>query len=163
MNWQIYMFIKCLISMFFLLLFIYLFLPLRYKKSTTIIIILLSFIFSSTVEYVQFIIYKQESYSLLATIINILIVQGTNLLLSYYRDFRGLFIGISATAYTLVGNVISMIVWNLTGSYIIPLVIQFIIHTIIITFSTILFKYKIHNELERHKKGWGPLNVIKLR
>lgn len=160
MNWQIYMFIKCLISMFFLLLFIYLFLPLRYKKSTTIIIILLSFIFSSTVEYVQFIIYKQESYSLLATIINILIVQGTNLLLSYYRDFRGLFIGISATAYTLVGNVISMIVWNFTGSYIVPLVIQFIIHTIIITFSTILFKYKIHNELERHKKGWGPLCLI---
>ena len=67
-----FMFLKCRISMVFLLLFIYIFLPLRYKKSTTVIILILSFIISGLVEYFQFIILIKNKYSLIATILSII-------------------------------------------------------------------------------------------
>ena len=155
-----FMFLKCRISMVFLLLFIYIFLPLRYKKSTTVIILVLSFIISGVVEYFQFIILIKNKYSLIATILSIIIVQGTNLLLSYYRDFRALFIGITAVAYILVGNIVSLIIWMYNPNYFYTLLIQSTINILLLIFTTLFFKKRYNFELENHKKGWCSLCLI---
>lgn len=155
-----FMFLKCRISMVFLLLFIYIFLPLRYKKSTTVIILILSFIISGLVEYFQFIILIKNKYSLIATILSIIIVQGTNLLLSYYRDFRALFIGITAVAYILVGNIVSLIIWMYNPNYFYTLLIQSTINILLLIFTTLFFKKRYNFELENHKKGWCSLCLI---
>lgn len=138
-----FMFLKCRISMGFLLLFIYTFLPLRYKKSTTVIILVLSFILSGLIEYFQFIILNNDKYLLTATVLNIIIVQGTNLLLSYYRDFRALFTGITAVAYVLVGNIVSLIIWVYDHNYLYAFIIQSAIHILLITLATVFFKNDI--------------------
>lgn len=155
-----FMFIKCRISMVFLLLFIYIFLPLRYKKSTTVIILVLSFILSGLIEYLQFIIFNNDNYSLLATFLNIIVVQGTNLLLSNYRDFRALFTGITAVAYVLVGNVVSLIIWGYNHNYFYACIIQSAFHILLITLATIFLKKRYHFELENRKKGWGSLCLL---
>ncbi|WP_455684987.1 sensor histidine kinase [Thomasclavelia sp.] len=155
-----FMFLKCRISMIFLLLFIYIFLPLRYKKSFTISILILSFILSGLIEYFQFIIFDSDNYSLIATFSCIIVVQGTNLLLSYYRDFRALFTGITAVAYVLVGNVVSLIFWVYNHNYFYACLIQSIIHIVLITLATVFLKKRYHFELENHKKGWSSLCLI---
>lgn len=58
------------------------------------------------------IILNNDKYLLTATVLNIIIVQGTNLLLlSYYQRFCILFTGITAVAYVLVGNIVSLIIY----------------------------------------------------
>lgn len=160
MSPQEFIFIKYRISMIFLLLFMYIFLPLRYKKNITIIILILSFVLSGLIDYYQFIILASESYSLTMSILSILIVQGTNLLLSYYRDFRALFTGITAVAYILVGNVISLIVLVHTHNYFYSFLTQNTIHITLITIATVFFKKRYHFELENRKRGWSSLCLI---
>lgn len=154
------MFILYRISMLFLLLFIYLFLSLRYKKVTTITMLIISFILSGFIEYYQFFSNPNDIESLLATLINIVLIQGTVFLISYFRDFRALFTGISAAAYVLLGNVVSIISWYVFKSNLIAIIIQITIHLLILILANKYLKDKYHFELENRKFGWGQLCLI---
>lgn len=123
-----YIFVCDRISMVFLLLFQLAFLSYRYPRRRTVLIALAVFLGTLPLEYWQAAAPEQSRIKLLITITETVIVQGTALLLSRYRDFRALFVGLSSAAYVLVGNMLATVVYTHTGRLLLSAGVQTAVH-----------------------------------
>lgn len=99
-------------SHIFLICYVLMFIKWRYSALRTIgtaVVTTLCLIGLELVRYVQL----DQGLHLLWTIVaQILLLQTTTLYLSEYRDFRGLFTGLSSSNYVLFGNLIARIVYS---------------------------------------------------
>ena len=112
MTLSCFIFCQSRLSTVFFFLFLYFFLPLRFKKKSTVCLMLVSIFITGTIEYVQYFQNQGLLFSTFARCANILLVQVTAVFLCSYRDFRALFTGITASAYIRIGNVICVLAWN---------------------------------------------------
>lgn len=131
---ELFVLLQYTVSMVFLMIFMIHFLPLRYsvKKTTLISLGIVMAVFG--IDYVRiFVDWDLEiMMELLATMLEIIIVQGAAFLLSRYRDGRALFVGLSSSNYVLAGNVSASIVMELTGNVILAFVVQIVIHSLVL-------------------------------
>ncbi len=124
-----------MISHFFLLLFIALFLPHRYSKRKTGILCFSSFLFLSVSDLLKLNVFPDSDICyIVVTVFQILVTQFTAILISKKRDSRVLFMGLSASNYVIAGSIAASIFYIGTGSMIIALVGSIGIHAIILLF-----------------------------
>lgn len=154
-----FIFYQSRFSMVFFFMFLYFFLPLRFKKKTTVLLMTGSFLITGLIEYLQF-LQCQGLFSMLAGGMNILLIQSIAVFLCVYRDFRALFTGITASAYVRLGNVICVLVWTYghTGAMAIFSMVLVDGLFLIILIRQICDEYKL--EMDVHIKGWGQLCLI---
>ena len=142
MDFPIYL--KYRISMIFILIFMMQFLPLRYSKSKSIGIAVLCFVRTGMVDYAHLMAEGiTVGMRLMYQIMLIVLVQGTALLMSKYRDFRALFVGISASAFVLGGDM----VWNLTLMYSGNVYLAFAVQIAVHCFSMALMIHTVRDAL----------------
>ncbi len=98
------------ISHIFLVWYLTMFTTRRYSKMKTALIAGMSAFVLVWLEYIEYVCFSQMPLVNPALISKILVVQGTALLLSRYRDWRALFTGLSSSNYALFGA--------LTGYYV---------------------------------------------
>ena len=84
-----------------------------------------------------------DGMRLMYQIMLIVLVQGTALLMSKYRDFRALFVGISASAFVLGGDM----VWNLTLMYSGNVYLAFAVQIAVHCFSMALMIHTVRDAL----------------
>lgn len=157
MNWQL--FIRHIVSLTFLLVFLLLFLPLRWKKGRSILLTAVCFTVTTAVDALQCMAGSGMA-ALAVTMLEIVLVQGEALLLCRYRDFRALFVGISASAYVLVGNVASILFLLRSGKFLLSILLQILVHGLFLFFLALFGRRDLALELRERQDGWGPLCLI---
>lgn len=160
MSSLIFTFIEYRISMIFLLLFMIIFMPLQYSKVKTAFICVGCFALTGLLEYIDIMYQVVGLGSVVITFFEIIIVQATALLLCRYRDCRAVFTGITAADYVLIGNMIYAMIQINLGTYVIPIIITIIVHTLILILLISMLRYRFISELESRAKGWGLLMII---
>lgn len=116
------------ISMLFLLVFLLLFLPLKSGKKTSIKTVIIVFFVTFGIDYYEIIIKDRMAISVVATLEEIIIVQGTAFFLSRYRDFRALFVGMTSSVYVAIGNMVSTAIYIYTRQFLAAILVQLLIH-----------------------------------
>lgn len=157
---NMFMFLHYRISMFFLLWFLMFFLPLKYSKRKSVAVCALCFVLCAGADWNQFFINTSNFSSLLITMIEIILVQGTAVFLCRYRDFRGLFTGIVSSAYVLSGNVCCSIGYLLSGSYTVGIIVQILVHSMLLWLLSVQIRGRYLEEMDFQDKGWGALCLI---
>lgn len=120
------------VSMLFLLLFQLSFLSCRYSRRRTALIAAAVWLCTGPLELWQAALPAERGMNVVITFVEIVIVQGTALLLSRYRDFRALFVGLSSAAYVLVGNMFGAMVFNAAGRLLPALGVQLFFHVAVL-------------------------------
>ncbi len=151
-----------LISHIFLMLFIYLFIPHRYSKTISRMICLTSFLLLSSTDILKLNIFPDSDLCyLLVTVFQIIVTQSTGLFLAPEISSKILFIGLSASNYTIIGSVIASILYIYTSNIPVSLAGNFLSHAAILL---ILYKsiHKIWLRQYEHSnsKSWWELCLI---
>jgi signal transduction histidine kinase len=146
--------------MVFLLLFLYIMSRHRYGKTVTAVILGVCFLLTEALDYHVFFI-DGRTFSLLATMLEILLVQGVALLISEYRDFRGLLTGIMSAAFVLVGNVLCSAAKVTFHSTPAALAVQTATHVLVLLFMVLPNRELYLNSQEDYPDmPWGRICLL---
>ncbi len=147
------------ISMFFLLVFLVSFLPLRFSVKKSIGIAAVVFAITAPIEQVQCHLMTGSRITVELTLLDSLIVQLTAFFLCRYRDFRALFVGVTAAAYVMVGNLAGMVLFVQTGQLWGAIAVQTALH--VMTYA-VLFRWLRQDFLSEtvQRKYWGWFCLI---
>ena len=160
MTLSCFIFCQSRLSTVFFFLFLYFFLPLRFKKKSTVCLMLVSIFITGTIEYVQYFQNQGLLFSTFARCANILLVQVTAVFLCSYRDFRALFTGITASAYIRIGNVICVLAWTYLHSGLIAIFLLIVANGVSLAALNRLIWNDYKMEMDMQTNGWGPLCLI---
>ena len=154
--------ISYMVSHIFLMLFIYLFITHRYSETVTRLICFTSFLLLSVTDVVKLNIFPDNDLCyFLITLFQIFVTQSTGILISKRRNSKALFIGLSASNYTIIGSVIATILDIYGENRILALLGNLIVHLILLI---ILYKSLRNMWLEQYEKeytkGWWELCLI---
>lgn len=94
------------------------------------------------------------------TILQILLIQGTVLLLSRYRDARVLFIGLSASNYVMAGGIAGGMAMVYTGSMWKSLLFSFAVHLCLLLLLVSKMRGTYRFVLQQTSRGWLRLCLI---
>lgn len=116
-----------------MMLFIYLFITHRYSKTTTKWICFTSFLLLSITDYIKLNLFPHSDLCyLIITLLQILITQSTGIFISKKRNNKVLFIGLSASNYTIIGSVTAAILYIYTKNIPLALLGNFVVHAIVL-------------------------------
>lgn len=122
-----------MISHLFLMLFIYLFITHRYSKTATKWICFNSFLLLCINDYIKLNIFPNSDLCyFIITLLQISITQFTGIFISKKRNNKVLFIGLSASNYTIIGTVTAAILYIYTNNILFALFGNFIVHAIVL-------------------------------
>lgn len=150
------------ISHVFLMLFIYLFTIHRYSEFVTILICFSAFFSLGFFDYFRLDIFPGNGLCyFIVTIVQILITQSVNIIISQKRDNRTLFMGLSASNYVIAGSITASILYICTGNKLFSLAGSIVVHFSILA---ILF-FKIRNicikfQESEYMRNWWELCLV---
>lgn len=150
------------ISNIFIMTFLYLFTSHRYSKRVTQLVCVSSIFFLSATDILKINIFPDSGICYTAvSILQIITIQSTGILISKRRNGKALFIGLSASNYTLMGGIFSPILLIATKSHTLVLLVKFAMHLAILVLlkkglRDILIK-QIENE---YTTDWWELCLI---
>lgn len=125
--------VSFMVSHVFLLSFFYLFAVRGFSKGKTVFICICSFLSLCFLDCFKLNIYPDSNFCyFIVTILQILLVQFTNIFISAIKDSRVLFMGLSASNYVLAGSITASVVYILTGSQVVSLAVGTSIHIVIL-------------------------------
>jgi len=153
-------FIEYRISMIYLMAFIYAFSEKRYSRYKTISLMSLCFFIIAGIEYIYFFVCGNSTNNIPITILETILVQGTCLLIQEKRSFKGLFIGITAAAYVLLGNVGWSMAYIYSDNWIFIFAIQIITHTLLLGIMIVGIRDMFLRQLVYVEKGWKMLCLV---
>ncbi len=125
--------ISYMISHLFLMLFIYLFVTHRYSKTITKGICFTSFLLLGITDCIKLNLFPDSNLCyFIITLLQIFITQFTGIFISKKRNTKVLFIGLSASNYTIMGSVTAAILYIYTKNIPFALLGNFIVHTVLL-------------------------------
>ena len=147
------------LSMIFLLVFLYLFMPHKYSNKATVIILGFSYLITTILEYLEFYV-SEGLFDILIVFGEIGVVQLTALIICQYKDFRALFTGITSSTYVLMGNIIYTATYIYTGNELLSQCIGIFIHTGILVLLVVYIRPGYLGEQRELKGYWGTLCIV---
>lgn len=150
------------ISHVFLILFIYLFIIHRYSKIATGAICFFLFLILRVLDLFKLIIFPDSNLCyVIATILQILFIQGTPLLLSGKRSGQVLFVGLSASNYVIAGAVFAAVLKIYTDNTALALTGSFAMHLgILLLLYFTIRENCLKFQREDSEKCWWELCLI---
>lgn len=157
-----YTFYWCQVSMAFLLVFIWLFVPTRYSILHRILIMAVFYGGCTLIDYLRFFVLEEGSTSILIfqTVIETVLLQGSVFLLCKYKDFRALFAGLTAAVVFLAGSKVAVMVLLATHSFMLSVAGQILTNGIVIGLLICFARENWLVLLESSWKYWRELCVI---
>lgn len=154
--------ISYMISHLFLMAFLYLFITHRYSERVTRLICLSSFLLLNFTDIIKLNIFPDNDICYFAvTLLQICVTQLTGILISRKRNSKVLFIGLSASNYTILGSAFAPILLIQTQNTALALTANFAVHFVILY---ILYKSLRNIWLRQYEteytKGWWELCLI---
>lgn len=150
------------ISHIFLMLFLYLFISHRYSKAVTKCICFFSVFLLSLTDCLKLNLFPDSNTCyIIITLFQIFVTQFTGLFIAQKRNHKVLFIGLSASNYTIVGSVAASILRIYTGNEILALMGNFLIHLLLLILLYLFIRDIWIQQYEMEDtKGWWELCLI---
>ncbi len=154
--------ISYMISHLFLMLFIYLFITHRYSKTITKWICFTSFLLLNITDCLKLNIFPDSDLCyFITTLLQIFITQFTGIFISKKRNNKVLFIGLSASNYTIIGSVTAAILYIYTQNMPLALLGNFTVHAIVLfTLYHSIRNIWIKQYENEYTKDWWKLCFI---
>ncbi len=155
-------FLRAQVSMFFMLIFIWFFIPTDQRLFRRIAIMVEIYVGCTFLDYMQYFVIRHDITQILQSFFGAVILQGSVYRLCKYKDFRALFSGLTTAVVLIVGNTIGILAFVATKSMAVSLSCQFLIHSLVML---ILAHYCRENWfwlLEGKRSFWGVLCLIPL-
>lgn len=157
---SLFVLVEYRISALFMLGYVFLFSVKKYDSRKNFCILLLCYLLTGILDWWDIYVMQRITYSIPAMLVQILLMQITALSLFAYPDFRALFTGITSSVYVLFGNVLCAMVYVHTGRYVLGIVVQIVVHSLILGVLFLTIRKEYLWELENEKRGWGVLCII---
>ncbi|MCI6465075.1 MULTISPECIES: sensor histidine kinase [Faecalicatena] len=153
-------FMRAQVSMVFMQIFIWYFVPTNLRLSRRIIIMAEIYVGCIFLDYMQYFVVKQDITQILQAFFGAVIVQGSLYRLCKYKDFRALFSGLTTAVVLIVGDTLGMIAFLATKSIIVSLASQILVHSLVILILVHFCRENWLWLLEGKWKFWGVLCLI---
>lgn len=159
---DILMFWEYRISMLFMLVYLLIFLSLKYDRVRSGIIAGISFFLTGLLETGILLADFPVICNLCLLFLEIAVVQMTAWFLSSYRDMRAIFTGITAATYVLPGNVLYMglVIFPAVEESVWLLLVPAAVHAFILIVTTVLLRKNYIKEMESKSRLWNQLWVV---
>ncbi|MDO4344670.1 MAG: GHKL domain-containing protein [Eubacteriales bacterium] len=154
------MFLQYRISLFFLLLFLLLFLPLQNNKKLIACSLLMCYAATGVIEYLLFLNGITYENPIIHTLLEIVIIQAVPFIISRYRDFRAMFVGFTAAAYVLTGNIVCSTLYIIGASLPVNVICQCMVHILLLGILTWKIRRNLLISLENKELQWGSFCII---
>ncbi len=151
-----------IISHLFLMLYIYLFIPHGHNKLTSCLICFSSFLILSGADILKLNIFPGSDVCyFFVTLFQIFVTQSTGPLIAAHGNSKILFIGLSASNYTIIGSVTASILYIYTENIPLSLVGNFAVHTAILLILYKSIRNIWNNQYENdNNREWWELCLI---
>ncbi len=148
------------IAILYILIFLGFFLPSRYERRKTILILAGCFLFTGAMDY-RYLIEKQNGrISAVFTLAEIVVLQSTPFIIGKYRDFRAMFVGFSAATYVLGGCVVSSVLYIAGAGVMASLLCQTVFQTALLGLLVWKIRDGFLGSQESGELQWGKLCLI---
>lgn len=155
-------FLRAQVSMVFMQIFIYFFVPADVPLKRRIIIMAEIYVGCTFLDYMQYFVIKQDITQILQAFFGAVILQGSVFRLCKYKDFRALFSGLTTAVVLIVGNTIGIVAYIATRNIAVSLGCQILVHSMVI-FTLIRFSRANWLWLmQGNWSFWGVLCLIPL-
>lgn len=151
-----------IISHLFLMLYIYLFIPHGRSKPTSCLICFSSFLLLSSTDVLKLNIFPDNNLCYFyVTLLQIFITQSTGPMIASHMNSKLLFIGLSASNYTIIGSVAALILHIYTKSTPLSLLGNFAVHIAILLILCRSIRNIWNNQYENdNNRDWWELCLI---
>lgn len=147
------------ISLFFLLCFLVVFLPLRKKTRWTALCLAGCYGVTGVMECVFF-LYGKYEFPVFLTLAEIVLIQAVPFAIGRYRDFRAMFVGFTGAVYVLAGNIACTVLYLAGAGFAVNLFCQCAIHSLILGVLVWRIRDGFLESLENEGLRWGQLCLI---
>lgn len=151
---SVFLYVEYRVTAIFLMIFLLLFLRLRYRKKVSALILAASFIVCSAVESIGANRVPRDGYFAMNTIIQIILCIGSALILDQYRDFRTLFTEFTGSLYVFPGNICGTMVWMVTGKGAAAIAAEILIHTVLLLILVRCLREPYQIQQREQRGGW---------
>lgn len=154
------MFLQYRISLLFLLAFLVCFLSLRENKKRAAVYLIACYAITGGMDYLFFFTDAYHGIPVFHTLAEIVVIQAVPFLISKYRDFRAMFVGFTAAAYVLTGNIACTMMYLLGTNMIVNIICQCAIHLILLGLLIWRIRESFLDSQENAKLQWGAFCLI---
>lgn len=148
------------IAILFLMIFLAVFLPLRYGKGITFCILAACFFITGIMNYLYLIIGKRYETSAVFTVAEIFVLQIVPFVISEYRDFRAMFVGFTASSYVSAGSVFCSVMYIAGADVYVSLGVQFLVELLLLGILKWRVRESFLYSLGNPNLPWGKLCLI---
>ncbi len=148
------------ISMFFVLCFMAVFLPLIQSKKKIAAGLVVCYGITALMDYLYFVVGGGNGNPLIFTLTEIVAVQAVPLTISRYHDFRAVFVGFTAAVYVLTGNIVSTTLLLTGVPFAVNFICQCLIHIVILFILAWYIREPFMEYLTNRDLPWGEMCVI---
>lgn len=152
-------FIEGSITYLFILLFIYTFSRLKVNAKKYGLLSLGVLLVTSVINYIMC-FHGNLSWFIPVSIVNLLVIIGFCFLVNPYKDFRSLFVALTALLYALSGSTGCLLVYNYSRSVLGSLGVQIVINVLLYISIRVTLREAFIRELENKSSSWNLLCVI---
>lgn len=157
---SIMMFWQYRISLLFLLGFLVFFLPLCNNKKEIVLYLSLCYMITGVMDYLFFFTDVCNGIPVYHTLVEIVVIQAVPFLIGRYCDFRAMFVGFTAAAYVMAGNIACSVMYLLGANMAVNIIGQCAIHLIVLVILIWKIREGFLDSLEDTELHWGSLCLI---
>ncbi len=158
MFWFVY--IQYRISELFVMLYIYWLSVRRYHRLKTIALIGGCYLLTGLIDWIEVILHRRAVYSVGILLVEISVILFFSLIINEFRDFRGLFTGLSSYVYVQPANIISLMVLWKTKSILFSVAAQFLLNVFLAVILILGTSEEYRKEQQWNRDGWGALCIL---
>lgn len=157
-----YKYLQNRLSVYFMIVILLILIPQRYRRRTSTLILIVGIVLTGLIDYLQFYVADGDVFPVTTTLMEAAVLQGMAFALSKKRDFRALFAGLTAAAFTLPGNLLGGYVYVIGYGNGMAMMIKILIHTTVIGLLIGIIRKYYRMEYETRESGWAGLCIIPL-
>lgn len=148
------------ISFLFLMVYLCLFLELRYSRVLSVLTVVFAYLSEFLLGYICYFTDFGQKHQLVFTVLSILLIQGSAFLLDTYRDFRTVFTGVSGSGFVVLGTTLGSVTFIYTHNAPLGLVVVTLVQTLMVTALVIMVREPYLEAMKQPGRYWKLLWVI---
>lgn len=159
---QIYRITTSLVSYIFLMAFYQFFITQRFRKVESILICTVSTACMWGMEILKYTLFPGNAlYYMTATVLQIVLTQGTAFYISETRDSKVIFTGLSGSNYVIAGGLSGSMAYIISGSQVWSVIVNILMNLIILILLTVRIR-KVYLSFydQKNMKSWWELCLV---
>ena len=160
MSRYLFEFLSNRISFAFIMLYLLLFLELRYNWLMSALTVVFAYLSEFLLGYMCYFTDFGKSHQMFFTVVSILLIQGVAFLLDSYRDFRTVFTAVSGSSFIVLGTALGTVTFLYTRDAAIGLAVVALVQCLIMAGLVLAVRKPYLETMKQPGRYWKVLWII---